>query len=32
MNEQKTISVIVVDDHPFMRVGVSAILRISVGT
>ncbi len=27
MNEQKTISVIVVDDHPFMRVGVSAILR-----
>ena len=27
MNEQKTISVMVVDDHPFMRVGVSAILR-----
>lgn len=27
MTEQKTISVIVVDDHPFMRVGVSAILR-----
>jgi DNA-binding NarL/FixJ family response regulator len=27
MTEPKTISVIVVDDHPFMRVGVSAILR-----
>ena len=27
MNEQKTINVLVVDDHPFMRVGVSAILR-----
>ena len=26
-NEQKTINVVVVDDHPFMRVGVSAILR-----
>ena len=27
MNEQRTINVVVVDDHPFMRVGVSAILR-----
>ena len=27
MNEQKTINVVVVDDHPFMRIGVSAILR-----
>ena len=27
MNEQKTITVVVVDDHPLMRVGVSAILR-----
>ena len=27
MNEQKTIKVLVVDDHPLMRVGVSAILR-----
>ena len=27
MNDQKRISVVVVDDHPFMRVGVSAILR-----
>ena len=27
MNEQKTIKVMVVDDHPLMRVGVSAILR-----
>lgn len=27
MNEQRKINVVVVDDHPFMRVGVSAILR-----
>jgi len=27
MNEQRKIDVIVVDDHPFMRVGVCAILR-----
>ena len=27
MNEQKKLNVIVVDDHPLMRVGVSAILR-----
>ena len=27
MNEQKTINVVVVDDHPFMRGGVAAILR-----
>jgi DNA-binding NarL/FixJ family response regulator len=27
MNEQETITVVVVDDHPLMRVGVAAILR-----
>ena len=27
MNEPETTKVLVVDDHPFMRVGVSAILR-----